>query len=89
MVKYISELPDYAVEIKRIYELEVQPNKYFFDPNEKVIIRKCVVDPFPYAIIQGPTFQPVLKSRAIRTRRVNLDDLIEHLYYSMLRQELI
>ena len=82
MVKYLSELPDCAIELQYVYELEVMPNKYFFDPEKEVIIRKCPLDPFPFAIIQGPKFQPVLKSRAIRTRRVDLDEFIKHLHNS-------
>ena len=75
---YLDELPETTVEISKVYGLIVQPGKYWFDYKMRVIIRKCNLefDPKPYALIQGPKFQPVLKERDQPSKRFDYDKVI-------------
>ena len=75
---YLDELPKSTIEIKNIYGLAVMPDKYWFDYVNNVIIRRCneSFDPKPFALIQGPKFQPVLASRDKPTKRFDYLKLI-------------
>ena len=75
---YLDELPKTVVQITKIFGLIVKPDKYWFDYKNNVIIRRCCpeYENKPFAIAQGPKFQPQLKSQADRTTRFDLDILI-------------
>ena len=78
---YLDELPKTTIELKNVYGLVVQENKYWFDYVNNVIIRRCNLnfDPKPFALIQGPKFQPVLKSRDKPSKRFDYLKLINDL----------
>ena len=75
---YLDELPESTIEITRIKGFEVMPGKYFYDYKNYLLIRKCNLDfdSKPFAIIQGPQFQPVLKSRDKPSKRFNLLEIL-------------
>ena len=75
---YFDELPKTTIEIKKVQGLEVKPRKYYYDFQKRQIIRRCNLkfDPKPFAIIQGPKFQPVLISRDKPSKRFDLLMLI-------------